>query len=111
MRWRIQARQGLSLDTIPDGAERAQILTDNFHAPNPDDSFRSFSEQVVEDIIVGGYGAIEVQASNDANQPLLFMASGRVVHSDEFGLGWIAAGTALFAGYRSIGAKEPDQAR
>jgi len=48
MRWRIQARQGLSLDTIPDGAERAQILTDNFHAPNPDDSFRSFSEQVVE---------------------------------------------------------------
>jgi HK97 family phage portal protein len=71
MRWRIQARQGLSLDGIPDGAERAQILTNNFHAPNPDDSFRSFSEQVVEDIIVGGYGAIEVQTSGDAKHPLL----------------------------------------
>src|SRR6204780_1835409 len=71
MRWRIQPRQGLSLDSIPSGAERAEILTNNFHAPNPDDSFRSFSEQVVEDIIVGGYGAIEVQTSGDAKRPLL----------------------------------------
>ena len=71
MRWRIQARQGLSLDAIPDGAERVQILTENFHAPNPDDSFRSFSEQVVEDIIVGGFGAVEVQGSGDSQHPLL----------------------------------------
>jgi len=62
MRWRIQPRQGIALEAIPDGAERVQILTENFHAPNPDDSFRSFSEQVLEDIIVGGYGAIEVQS-------------------------------------------------
>ena len=61
----------LSLEAIPDGAERVQILTENFHAPNPDDSFRSFSEQVLEDIIVGGYGAIEVQTSGDAKRPLL----------------------------------------
>src|SRR5580658_6090678 len=71
MRWRIQPRQGLSIDAIPDGAERAQILTQNFHAPNPDDSFRSFCEQVVEDIIVGGFGAVEVQTSGDAQSPLL----------------------------------------
>src|SRR5258708_29792909 len=71
MRWRIQARQGLSLDAIPDGAERAQILTETFNAPNPDDSFRSFAEQVVEDIIVGGFGAVEVQASGDSQRPLL----------------------------------------
>jgi hypothetical protein len=36
-------------------------LTSNFDCPNPDDSFRSLAEQVLEDIIVGGYGAIEVQ--------------------------------------------------
>src|SRR5579859_5489678 len=69
MRWRIQPRQGISLESIPDGAERVQILTQNFNSPNPDDSFRSFSEQVLEDIIVGGYGAIEVQASTDASHP------------------------------------------
>jgi hypothetical protein len=63
MRWRVQPRQGYSLEGIPDGAARVRILTDNFEAPNPDDSFRSFAEQVLEDIIVGGYGAIEVQAN------------------------------------------------
>jgi hypothetical protein len=61
MRWRVQPRQGYSIESIPYGAERIRILTDNFDAPNPDDSFRSFSEQVLEDIIVGGFGAIEVQ--------------------------------------------------
>lgn len=61
MRWRIQPRQGYSLEAIPDGAQRVRLLTDNFDAPNPDDSFRTFAEQVLEDIIVGGFGAIEVQ--------------------------------------------------
>ncbi|HUO25246.1 MAG TPA: phage portal protein [Candidatus Aquilonibacter sp.] len=61
MRWRIQPRQGLALETIPDGAERVRILTENFESPNPDDSFRSFAEQILEDVIVGGFGAVEVQ--------------------------------------------------
>ena len=63
MRWRIQPRQGYSIDAIPDGAARVRSLTDNFDSPNPDDSFRSLAEQVLEDIIVGGFGAIEVQLS------------------------------------------------
>jgi HK97 family phage portal protein len=71
MRWRVQPRQGYSLEAIPDGAERVRILTSNFEAPNPDDSFRSFAEQVLEDIIVGGYGAIEVQATGYAASPLV----------------------------------------
>jgi phage portal protein BeeE len=60
MKWRIQARRGRSLDQIPDGGLRAQMLTENFEAPNPDDSFRSLLEQVLEDVIVGGFGAIEL---------------------------------------------------
>src|SRR5258708_1202851 len=71
MRWRIQPRAGLAIDTIPDGPARVRSLTDNCDAPNPDDSFRSLAEQVLEDIIVGGYGAIEVQASGDAARPLV----------------------------------------
>jgi HK97 family phage portal protein len=70
MRWRIQARKGRSLDSIPDGIVRAQILTENFEAPNPEDSFRSLAEQVLEDVIVGGFGAIEVQATGDPQRPL-----------------------------------------
>ena len=69
MRWRIQPRQGYSLETIPDGAERVRILTSNFESPNPDDSFRSLAEQVLEDIIVGGYGAIEVQRNAEWEAP------------------------------------------
>ena len=60
MRWRIQPRRGRALEQIPDGARRIQVLTENFEAPNPDDSFRSLVEQVVEDVIVGGFGAIEL---------------------------------------------------
>jgi HK97 family phage portal protein len=71
MRWRVQPRQGYSLESIPDGAERVRVLTSNFEAPNPDDSFRSFAEQVLEDIIVGGYGAVEVQATGYAAAPLV----------------------------------------
>jgi hypothetical protein len=65
MRWRIQARSGRSLEQIQDGALRAQILTANFEAPNPDDSFRSLLEQVLEDVIVGGFGAIELDLTQD----------------------------------------------
>jgi phage portal protein BeeE len=71
MRWTVQPRQGLSLEEIPDGPERVRILTDNFHSPNPEDSFRSLIEQVLEDVIVGGFGAIEVDTSGDAEQPLV----------------------------------------
>ena len=76
MRWRIQPRQGYSLETIPQGAERIRILTSNFESPNPDDSFRSLAEQVLEDIIVGGYGAIEVQRNPEWEQAMNSLRSG-----------------------------------
>ena len=66
MRWRIQPRSGRSLEQMPDGAERIRILTENFEAPNPDDSFRSLLEQVLEDVIVGGFGAIEISRQPSA---------------------------------------------
>src|ERR1700722_7062067 len=64
MRWRIQPRRGRALEQIPDGALRIQVLTENFEAPNPDDSFRSLLEQVLEDVIVGGFGAIELDLTD-----------------------------------------------
>jgi len=79
MRWRIQPRSGRVLSQIPDGPLRIQILTENFEAPNPDDSFRSLLEQVLEDVIVGGYGAIEIQRSGQSP-----VASGQEVLSSRF---------------------------
>jgi phage portal protein BeeE len=70
MRWRIQAKHGRAVETLPDGIARVEALTANFEAPNPDDSFRSLAEQVLEDVIVGGFGAIEVERTGDPARPL-----------------------------------------
>jgi HK97 family phage portal protein len=76
MRWRIQPQGGAPIDN-PD---RIAILTRTLNAPNPDDSFRSFAEQVLEDIIVGGFGAAELQLTGDAALPLqLFPVDGATI--------------------------------
>jgi phage portal protein BeeE len=69
MRWRIQRKGGGPAAGADD--PRIAILTANFDAPNPDDSFRSFTEQVIEDVLVGGWGAAEVQLTSDTRRPLL----------------------------------------
>jgi len=74
MRWRIQPRPGRGPMDAADVEARAQILTANFDTPNPDDSFRSLAEQVLEDVIVGGFGAIEVETTEDAQHPLALWA-------------------------------------
>ena len=71
MRWRVQAKRGRALEELAEGEARSLALTANFEAPNPEDSFRSLAEQVLEDVIVGGFGAIEVQATGEAERPLL----------------------------------------
>lgn len=70
MRWRIQPKNGRRVEELPEGEARIRILQDNFDHPNGDDSFRSFAEQVLEDILVGGFGAIELSATGDAARPL-----------------------------------------
>jgi phage portal protein BeeE len=70
MSWRIQPRNGRKLEELEDGAARMRILTGIFEQPNPDDSFRSMAEQVLEDIIVGGFGAIELRRTADSEHPL-----------------------------------------
>jgi len=68
MRWCIQLRPGR--EQAPDIEVRSRVLTSNLDTPNPDDSFRSLAEQVLEDVIVGGFGAIEVESTGDPEHPL-----------------------------------------
>ncbi|MGA7459651.1 MAG: phage portal protein, partial [Candidatus Korobacteraceae bacterium] len=84
MAWRIQPRRGRSpeespargdfttdgLTMLPSAAERIAALTLNFEQPNPEDSFRSFIEQILEDVLVGGFGAIELDLTGDPARPL-----------------------------------------
>jgi len=71
MQWRIQPRHGRALDELPDAAERIATLLLNFEQPNPEDSFRSMIEQVLEDVLVGGFGAIELDLTGDPELPLV----------------------------------------
>lgn len=71
MKWRIQPRHGRAIEELPDAAERIAMLTLNFEQPNPQDSFRSLIEQVLEDVLVGGFGAIELDLTADPLRPLL----------------------------------------
>jgi len=67
MRWHVQFKEG-GVDKASD--LRIRALRASFEAPNADDSFRTLTEQVIEDVLVGGCGAIEVHATPDPQQPL-----------------------------------------
>jgi hypothetical protein len=70
MRWRVQLKPGRAAVDPLEATTRIQTLTQNLENPNPDDSFRSLAEQVLEDVIVGGFGAIEVEPTGDPQRPL-----------------------------------------
>jgi hypothetical protein len=52
-----------------------------FEAPNESDSFRTFIEQVIEDVLVGGFGAAEVEVTGDSAAPVrLYPVDGATIH-------------------------------
>ena len=67
LEWKIISKDG---GLAGEEDERIRILTENLAEPNADDSFRSLCEQVIEDVIVGGFGAIELELTGDAQRPL-----------------------------------------
>ncbi len=69
MDWQIQLRRGYSLANVPDAPTRMEILRRNLEEPNNADSFRSVIEQALEDALVGGFGAIEMERTDDAERP------------------------------------------
>ena len=50
--------------------QRAAALTRALETPNESDSFRTLIEQVIEDVLVGGFGATEIDATGDASLPV-----------------------------------------
>jgi hypothetical protein len=67
----ISQKNGYVGHAYNDIDERIAVLTENFETPNPEDSFRSMIEQVLEDVLVGGFGAIELDLTDDAQRPLV----------------------------------------
>ncbi len=67
--WQVKVRRGYAYADIEDATGRIAAIRRAFEEPNETDSFRTLAEQVLEDALVGGFGAIEVSVTGDAARP------------------------------------------
>ena len=80
MEWRIETRPGFDDDVVGNRDERIASLMRSFETPNNTDSFRTLIEQVIEDALVGGFGAAEIETTGDEMQPVrLYPVDGATV--------------------------------
>jgi len=70
MEWRLEARPDAGDEDFETRAERARALRRAFESPNESDSFRTFVEQVIEDVLVGGFGAAEIEVTEETALPV-----------------------------------------
>ncbi len=79
MNWRIEARPGALAETAGDRAERSAALVAALGRPNGSDSFRTLIEPVIEDILVGGFGAVEVELGDGTLPVRLYAVDGATI--------------------------------
>lgn len=83
MDWQVRVRRGFNEANVPDAAARMAALRRCLEEPNAADSFRVLWEQVLEDLLVGGFGAVEMEATGDPARPFqLWAVDGATVHID-----------------------------
>ena len=69
MDWKLAIRRGYSHVEVPDATARMALLRRGLEEPNTSDSFRTLIEQALEDLLVGGFGAIEMEFTGDPEHP------------------------------------------
>jgi HK97 family phage portal protein len=74
MDWQIRVRRGCTLSGRTDVAVKLASLRRTLEEPNATDSFRTLIEQVIEDALTGGYGAIEMEPTGDDQRPAMLWA-------------------------------------
>jgi HK97 family phage portal protein len=83
MDWKIAIRRGYSNIDVPDATARMALLRRGLEEPNASDSFRTLIEQALEDLLVGGFGAIEMEATADPERPFhLWAVDGATIEID-----------------------------
>jgi HK97 family phage portal protein len=71
MDWQVRLRRDCPAGECPDCGERLKALRRTLEEPNPVDSFRTLIEQVIEDALTGGFGAVEMEPTGDPGRPAL----------------------------------------
>ncbi len=83
MDWQIRVRRGYREAEVEDAAARMAVLRRCLEEPNAADSFRVLWEQVLEDLLVGGFGAVEMEATGDLLRPFhLWAVDGATIQID-----------------------------
>jgi HK97 family phage portal protein len=83
MDWQVRVRRGYDAANVADATVRLNALRLCLEEPNAADSFRVLWEQVLEDLIVGGFGAVEMEATGDAARPFhLWAVDGATIQID-----------------------------
>jgi len=65
MGWQVRLKRDHDAEKVAFAAKRARILRSSLEFPNASDSFRTLIEQAIEDALVGGFGAIEMELTGD----------------------------------------------
>ncbi|HKF47952.1 MAG TPA: phage portal protein [Terracidiphilus sp.] len=68
MDWQIRVRRHAAIEPA-EARQRAAALRRALEEPNPGDSFRTLIEQVIEDALTGGFGAIEMEPTGSPDRP------------------------------------------
>ena len=83
MDWQIRIRRGYDPFQVESAEAKINALRQALEDPNGSDSFRTLFEQVLEDVLVGGFGAIEMKTTGDADRPFqLFAVDGAAIQID-----------------------------
>ncbi len=69
MDWQVRVRRGVVAEDVGYLRRKLAALRLMLEEPNATDSFRTLLEQVIEDALTGGYGAIEMEATGDPERP------------------------------------------
>jgi phage portal protein BeeE len=74
MDWQVRVRRGVVVDDLAFAERKLRALRRTLEEPNATDSFRTLMEQVIEDVLTGGYGAIEMEPTGDGERPAMLWA-------------------------------------
>jgi HK97 family phage portal protein len=71
MDWQIRVRRGVRPTDVAFAERKLRALRRTLEEPNAVDSFRTLIEQVIEDALTGGFGAIEMEPTGDPDRPAM----------------------------------------
>ncbi|MFZ1941875.1 MAG: phage portal protein [Terracidiphilus sp.] len=74
MDWQVRLRRGVGAEEAAFLERKLRALRRTLEEPNASDSFRTLMEQVIEDALTGGFGAIEMEPTGDPEQPAMLWA-------------------------------------